>query len=393
MQAIPQDQQTTPKKKILIFISKGGYGHIASCNAIKPWLEQDYDVTVVNPLQDTLKELDFNRKLFNRDSEEVYNILLRSGWTSIVNFYCRHLASHIITSGEKVMRSLFSQLFQEQQPDLILSLIPFINLPASNAAAELNIPYIIVTLDHDTTMWEVGMKRTLHRNLIITVHDEERKKALLNKVNTLQPNNIEPCGFPVRSEFLQPKNRAKIKKEWNLPDNKPIILLMMGGVGSPKTKDYIKQLCKNDTPYHVVVCTGSDESGIKKLLPLIKQSKAVTFSLIPFTHRIAELMAASDLLISKTGPGTIEEALQQKLPLLLDKTGSTIFWEENNARFALKNGFCLTVNKMRDVNKKIKQILNRKNYRSMKHNLKNIQYTFNEKLDQLIKKSLETTRL
>ena len=41
-------------------------------------------------------------------------------------------------------------------------------------------------------------------------------------------------------------------------------------------------------------------------------------------------MAVSDLLISKPGPGTIAEAIQMKLPVLVDDSSSSLHWEKIN---------------------------------------------------------------
>ena len=51
-----------------------------------------------------------------------------------------------------------------------------------------------------------------------------------------------------------------------------------------------------------------------------------------FTHRMADLMAISDLFITKPGPGTLIEAMTMQLPILADATAPVLSWERANIR-------------------------------------------------------------
>ena len=69
----------TPKKKIIVFSSRGGGGHTSVSNALKTYLEPDYDVKVVNLIDTVLKSMDPVRKatLNKYAVEDIYNIFLR----------------------------------------------------------------------------------------------------------------------------------------------------------------------------------------------------------------------------------------------------------------------------------------------------------------------------
>ena len=50
-------------------------------------------------------------------------------------------------------------------------------------------------------------------------------------------------------------------------------------------------------------------------------------------------MAISDVIITKPGPGSIAEALESNVPMILDQTCGTIWWEEMNVSFVVSHGF------------------------------------------------------
>ena len=77
----------------------------------------------------------------------------------------------------------------------------------------------------------------------------------------------------------------------------------------------------------------------------------VSFSVLKFMNKVADLMQVSDLLITKPGPGTINEAMQRKLPILVDNTNSTLSWERTNLDFVKRTGLGQVLNSTEEVGK------------------------------------------
>jgi UDP-N-acetylglucosamine:LPS N-acetylglucosamine transferase len=57
-----------------------------------------------------------------------------------------------------------------------------------------------------------------------------------------------------------------------------------------------------------------------------------------FTDRVADYMAASDVLVTKPGPGSLSEAFQKRLPVVVAENRETIPMERFNARFVAEKG-------------------------------------------------------
>ena len=57
--------------------------------------------------------------------------------------------------------------------------------------------------------------------------------------------------------------------------------------------------------------------SLKKSLNKIENAGRVTFSVIPFTPKIPELMAVTDLLVTQPSPNVCNEAMHMNIPILL----------------------------------------------------------------------------
>jgi processive 1,2-diacylglycerol beta-glucosyltransferase len=325
---LAQSTNTIPRKKIVIFTSKGGAGHTTVCNILKDELS-DFDLIIINPFEkilsgfDPIKTITFSKL----DVEKFHNKLIQKGWIKTENFimyYPGRLAFYL--SRNPFKKKIETYLAQEK-PDLLISLMPTISYPSSSAAARLGIPFLLLTLDADLTMWLMNMKKCKHTNYAITIGETTpRIKKQLSKAH-IPEKNIHIVGHPIRKEFFEPKNHKKIRAEWNIPGDKPVVLAMRGGCGSTKLIDYTKTLLKLEIPLHILVCIGRNTALINELNKL-KPTKFVTFSIIPFTNKISDLMAISDLLITQPSPNACNEALAVGLPICIDVTDACIFWEK-----------------------------------------------------------------
>lgn len=314
------------RQKILILSSHGGYGHTAAAKTLESILKDRYDLKIIYPIQEL-------RIFGSAAGEEFYNTLCAKGWLRSVNFIAR--------TGAKLMRSrrtkidqLIQKHIDKEKPALVISLIPFVNLPASEAARKKEVPYLMVTLDGDLRNWVHGFEAVSHPKFRATIgHDAPTTRRLLTSKKI--PNScIETLGFPIRADFLQPKNREQLRIDYNIPQDKPVVLIMMGGNGGQSAYDYTKTIGKMPLSTHIIVCAGRNEK-LAKQLKKIKLHKSNSITIMKFTDKVSDLMALSDLLITKPGPGSINEGLTMQLPMLVDHTGASLFWERANTDLVL----------------------------------------------------------
>ena len=319
------------KKKILILSSKGGYGHAAASLSIQEIGKELYSFREVFPIEQI-------NRFGTRSGENFYNALIKNNWIRTTNFLSNKLAPLLFQIKQDIVESLMMEYLQEEKPDLVLSLIPFINYPASEAARKCGIPYLLVTTDNDLTNWVLGLEKIKHPSFKVSIGlDHALTKGLL-KNRGIPDESIELTGLPVHPAFLEEKNEQVIKEEIGIPLNKPVVTIMMGGAGGKGAYSYAKELQKVNFPLHVVICTGNNTVLYQKMQDLAKLEGDVSFSILKFMNKVADLMQVSDLLITKPGPGTINEAMLRKLPILVDNTNSTLSWERTNLDFITRAG-------------------------------------------------------
>ena len=141
-------------------------------------------------------------------------------------------------------------------------------------------------------------------------------------------------------------------------------MIMMGGAGSLASQRYVKSLVKIKIPMHIIVCLGRNEK-LRHAINKICLPKHITMTVMGFTDRIADLMAISDVLITKPGPGTICEAVVSNLPIIVDKTTSTIWWEEMNVEFVEKHRFGNVLTEIGELNAMLTKYIKNQEYISV----------------------------
>ncbi len=336
-------------KKILILSSFGGYGHIAATNTLKTLLGSDCDIDVVYPI----KEL---RILGIPSGESFYNFLISNNLNRLTNWIVRWITPPLFMQREEKVSKLVGQYIEDSHPDLVISVVPFINYAATEAARKYDLPMLMITTDNDLVNWVYGLQKRDHTNFKVTIGSDlpTSKGRLLERL--VPQEMVETVGLPLRPEFLQTKSKELLRQAYEIPENKDVILVMMGGVGARTTYKYVKTILESSLNVHVMVCAGKNRKLAKKLRGLLP-AMGNSIDIVPFTEKVHEIFALSDLVITKPGPGSINEALSLKIPVLIDRLGPALFWEDANIDLILSHNLGACVHSLKDVPDLIRRFL------------------------------------
>jgi len=145
-------------------------------------------------------------------------------------------------------------------------------------------------------------------------------------------------GLPIRRAFREPVDKAHARADLGLPAHVPTFLIMSGGVGGT----YLVRVCDRlladgGERAHVVVLTGRREDQFTAVAGRYRDDRRVT--VVPFTDKVREYMAAADVMLSKAGAVSTTEAVVAGLPLV--HTGAIPGGETKNARFFAERGMSL----------------------------------------------------
>lgn len=357
-------------QKIIIFTSAGGGGHLTVTKALLELLEKDYTVVPVHIFTQVLRSLDPSNLLSkgNYSGEHLYNTLIRNKRFFALNMIAK-LGFWYYSFRHKKVVALIKKYLQQEKPDLIISVIPFINAQILMAAQQTNIPLILMPTDLDATTFVLGIDKPIYKKFICTPIFNDRYVLETFKSANLTPRQWCVTGLPLRHNFYMQKNKETIKENWQIPHEKPVILLLMGAAGSCDIKRFTQELYKLSSSCHVLVCIGRDET-IRKELDIMHTPEHITSTIVGFTQDIADLISVADIMVSKSGSVSVCEALFLNIPLILDATSSLLKWEQLNHRFIVEHKIGLSLTQLSELTHTIDRLLQSKTeLAGMKKNL------------------------
>jgi len=129
------------------------------------------------------------------------------------------------------------------------------------------------------------------------------------------PERVRLLGLPVRLHFgtCQEEKRV-LRSRLGLDPDLWTLLLMGGAEGVGPLFEMARALGESDLPLQLLVVTGHNKK-LRREMAAASWRKGVR--IFGFVERVWELMGASDLLLTKAGPGTICEGLNAGLPILI----------------------------------------------------------------------------
>jgi 1,2-diacylglycerol 3-beta-galactosyltransferase len=204
----------------------------------------------------------------------------------------------------------------EQYPaDMIVSLHPLAIAPlvrSMNLLSDLGRPRprlatVVTDMVSTHAMWyHPGM------DLCIVATEEARQNALACHVS---PERIRVVGIPVADRFCQPAgDRAALRQQLGWPQDRLVALLIGGGEGMGPLEEIAAAISQAGLPLALAVVTGRNQ---KLKARLEAQTWSMPTFIYGFVQAMPDFMRAADVLITKAGPGTISEALNAGLPLVL----------------------------------------------------------------------------
>jgi UDP-N-acetylglucosamine:LPS N-acetylglucosamine transferase len=139
-----------------------------------------------------------------------------------------------------------------------------------------------------------------------------------------------------------PSARGRAREEMGFAEADFVVTLLFGGKGSPEMAPLADRLLQADPAFRVVAICG-ENPGLYERLGLLEARAAGRLVRLGFTDRVADIMAASDLLVSKPGPGSLSEAFHQQVPVVVTRNIHTIPQERFNTDLVRERGLGLVV--------------------------------------------------
>ena len=160
------------------------------------------------------------------------------------------------------------------------------------------------------------------------------------------PNRVVLCGIPVDTAFALSFDKNDLRRALGLDARRPVVLVMGGGMGPVPMDKVVSSLELCNEPMQVLAVAGHDRD-LRHRLELLKGRLALDLRLFGWTENVPELMAVSDILITKPGGLTTAEALAAGLPMIL--THPIPGPEERHIRYLEQCGVALHAKTLNDI--------------------------------------------
>ncbi len=162
---------------------------------------------------------------------------------------------------------------------------------------------------------------------------------------------IMATGIPLRKQFSERPNKPEVREKFGLED-KTTVLVMGGGLGLGEIENAIETLGNSDLDLQVVSVTGKNDR-LRTKLQLVKTRNSL--KVFGYIDNMAEVMGASDIIITKPGGLTTAEVLAMGLPMII--AAPLPGQESRNTEFLLNSGVAVKVRKISHLVPQLKQLL------------------------------------
>jgi len=342
----------------LIFFDAGG-GHRAAAEALRLVMEEQggWNIRLVS-LQELLDPIDWVRKLTGLRMQDLYNLMLKKGWTlgtpqtvRVLQFFIRLLHAQTVR--------LLEEFWRSSRADLVVSVVPHFNRALAQSLRQVRPATRFVTLltdiaDYPPHFWIEPQGQYL-------ICGSDRAVAQARALGICDGWIFQTSGMILHPRFYQPIlcDRREERKQRGLDPDLPTGVVLFGGQGSDAMLEIAERL-DAEGPYHlqlIFICGRN-----KKLADALRRHRSRLRSFVEgFTTQVPFYMFLSDFFIGKPGPGSVSEAVAMRLPVIVERNAWTLPQERYNAEWVLEKQVGLVVRGPHQIPAAVKVLLERGN--------------------------------
>lgn len=358
--------QSKPSSHVIIMHASVGSGHRSAANAINqafelimqearetPSDQRDLSTQSIpdNLTTEVLDILDFGRivfdgnaaaSLFTGITRPIYDLTWRFTFTG-------RLLWGGGTAWSYGMYSAFTQYVKQKDPLAIVCT----HITAANAAVAARMitgktfPIICVPTDYETE----GFWPHASSDLFCVANESMAETLRPRKVSE---DRIMITGIPTRDDFRHDFDSVATRNQFDLPQDK-LVVLALAGAYLPRPYVHFRTALDTLMPYlhsldsslHLVCVAGSDTEYALHLRRNCEELGLTNITILEYVDDMAALMAASDVIICKSGGLTVTECLCAKVPMIL--LGQAYGQEKANVRMLTSLGAALHVTTAREL--------------------------------------------
>jgi 1,2-diacylglycerol 3-beta-galactosyltransferase len=346
-------QQSSWMKVDFIFFDAGG-GHRAAANALRQVMERQQsslEVRLVN-LQEVLDAMDVFRKVTGLRLQDIYNLMLKKGWTLgspelMVGMHWVIRLFHSRTVG------LLEAFWRERRPDMVVSLVPNLDraLCESLARALPRVPFVTILTDIADYPPHFWMEKQVQHLICGSAKAVEQALGMghaEDKVHRVSGMILNPRFYEIAPLAGEPRAAARAKLGFD--PAKPVGLVLFGGQGSAAMRQIARLL-----PDRQLLLICGNNAKLRARLQSLPHSAPMFVE--GFTNEVPRYMQLADYFIGKPGPGSISEAVAMRLPVIVESNAWTLPQERYNAQWVREMGVGTVLPNFRGIARAVGELL------------------------------------
>jgi 1,2-diacylglycerol 3-beta-galactosyltransferase len=336
------------------FFDAGG-GHRAAATALEMAIgaqQRPWEVRLTN-LQELLDPLDIVKRTAGIRIQDVYNSMLRSGWTLGSPQLLKVLQLVIRMYHGPTVRLLEAH-WKDTEPDLVVSFVPHFNraMGESFGRAFPGRPFVTVLTDladYPPHFW-------IERQTQYVVCGSARAVAQARSMGHPDDRIFCASGMILHPRFYGPpaENLPAGRERLGLRPDLPTGLVLFGGHGSQVMLEIADRLERSPLDLQLIFVCGKNE----KLAAALRARKSRFRCFVEgFTTRVNDYMQLADFFIGKPGPGSVSEALAMRLPVIVECNAWTLPQERYNADWIVEKQVGLVLPNFRHIDRAVAQLI------------------------------------
>jgi 1,2-diacylglycerol 3-beta-galactosyltransferase len=337
----------------LIYFNAGG-GHRSAATALEHVIREQarpWRVRLVN-IMEVLDPKDVFRKTMGMEWEDLYNTRLARGWSLGLAQELKFLQA-LIRVCHPGVTSRLRRHWRRTKPDMVVSLIPNFNRPMYEAVTQArpDAPYVTILTDFADLPPHFWIEPDQAQHFICGT----RRAVAQARAMGYGPDRVHgTSGMIVRPDFYREStfDRREQLAKLGLDPNRPTGIVLFGGHGSKAMQGIARRLAHTQL---ILIC-GHNAALAERLRLIPAFAPRVV---IGFTPNIRDYMQLSDFFIGKPGPGSISEAVQQKLPVVVVRNTWTMPQERYNADWVDENRVGIVLDSYKAVRSGVDQVIAR----------------------------------
>jgi 1,2-diacylglycerol 3-beta-galactosyltransferase len=338
----------------LIYFDAGG-GHRAAATALKQILERgepQWQARMMH-LRDVLDPVDVFRKFLRIDLQEIYNTMLRRGWTLGSEQGLRFMQQVIRLYHSSEVR-LLRDWWAKSPPEMAVSVIPNFNraLFDAYALAAPGRPYVTILTDLADFPPRFWMERQPQYFICGTPKAAGQAYAMGHPKERV----FSVSGMILNPRFyeIEPIDRAAGRAALGLDPARPTGLVLFGGYGTSVVSQILTRIDSSGLDVQLILIAGRNE---KLRRQLESRRTRIAKHVEGFTTEVPRFMQLADFFIGKPGPGSLSEAVHMGLPCITVRNAWTLPQERYNADWLVENGFGIVLGSFADVAQAVREML------------------------------------